>query len=133
MCAVALTVHTRVSEPLRHLEVCGSAAPWVRFCGAALEAAAFAFVDCVTTDVSEFVDMAVVGWSFWVTTTPCHEQNGSRIAFEEAKATPRVDVAETPQASPFLEARGKEFLQSIHSLFVHSLVRRWWSGGPLCF
>ena len=25
VCAVALTVHTRVSEPLRHLELCGSA------------------------------------------------------------------------------------------------------------
>ena len=128
VCAVALTVHTRVSEPLRHFEVCGSAVPWVRCCCAALEAAACAFVDCVTTDVSEFVDMAMIGWSFLVTTTPCHEHKGSRIAFEEAKATPRVDVAETPQASPFLEAHGKEFLQpgpslvSSHSLLVRALT-----------
>ena len=77
VCAVALTLHT-----LRHLELCGSAVPWVRFCGAALEAAAFAFVDCVNTDVSEFVDMASVGWSCLVTTTPCHEHKGSRIACE---------------------------------------------------
>ena len=33
-----------------------------------------------------------------VPTTLCHDHTGSRIAFEEAKATPRVDVAETPQA-----------------------------------
>ena len=69
MCGVALTVHTRVCEPLRHLELCGSAVPLVLFCGAALEAAAFAFVDCVNTDVSEFVDMATVGWTSLVTTT----------------------------------------------------------------
>ena len=35
VCAVALTVHIRFSEPLRHLELCGSAVPCVRFCGAA--------------------------------------------------------------------------------------------------
>ena len=123
VCAVALTVHTRVFEPLRLLEVCGSAVPWIRCCGAVLKAAAFAFVDCVTTDVSEFVDMAMVGWS-------CHVHKGSRLAFEEAKATPRVDVAETPQASPFLGAHGKEFLQPGPSLVSfrltgQTLVVRW--------
>ena len=126
VCAVALTVHTRVSEPLRLFEVCGSAVLWIRCGGAALKAAAFEFVDCATTDVSEFVDMAMVGWS-------CHEHKGSRKAFEEAKATPRVDVAETPQASPFLEAFSSlvpAWCLLMLSLFVHSLVRRWWCGGP---
>ena len=128
MCTVALTVRTRVSEPLLHLELCGSAVPWVRFCGATLEAAAIAFVDCVNTDVSEFVDMAMVSWPCLVASTPCHEHKGSRIAFEEAKATPRVDVAETPQTSPFLEAHGKQFHQpgpsslSPHSLLVRALT-----------
>ena len=42
-----------------------------------------------------------------VTTTLRHDHKGSRFAFEQAKATPRVDVAETPQASPFLEAQEK--------------------------
>ena len=36
---VALTVRNRVAEPLRHLELCGRAVPWVRLCGAALKAA----------------------------------------------------------------------------------------------
>ena len=121
VCAVALTVHTRVSEPLRLLKVCGCAVLWIRCGGAALKAAAFEFVDCLTTNVSELVDMVMVGWS-------CHEHKGSRIAFEEAKATPLVDVAETPQASPFLEAHGKEFLQpgpslvSSHALLVRALT-----------
>ena len=63
-----------------------------------------------------------------VATTPCHDHKGSRIAFEEAKATPRVDVAETPQASPFLEAHGKHFHQlgpssvSPHPLLVRALT-----------
>ena len=43
-------------------------------------------------------------------------RQGSRFAFEQAKATPRVDVAETPQASPFLEAQGKMVIQSGPSL-----------------
>ena len=53
---------------------------------------------------------------------------GSRIAFEKAKATPWVDVAETPQASPFLEVDGKQFHQpgpslvSPHSLLVRALT-----------
>ena len=40
--------------------------------------------------------------AFWlafvglVTTTHCHERKGSRFAFAEVKATPRVDVAEAP-------------------------------------
>ena len=142
VCAAALTVHTRDSESLRHLELCGSAVPWVRFCGAALEAAAFASVDCVNTDVSEFVDTATVGWSCLVTTTLRHDHKGSRIAFEKAKATPRVDVVETPQAAPFLEAHGKVFLQpgpslvSSHSLLIRALtgqtlVVRWSSDDVL--
>ena len=54
---------------------------------------------------------------------------GLGIAFEEGKATPRVDVAETPQASPFLEAHGKQFFTrpgpssvSPHSLLVRALT-----------
>ena len=70
---VALTVRTRFSERLRHLELCGSALPWVWLCGAALEAASVASVDCLNRDVSEFVDMATVS-------TQC------------ASVTPRVDV-----------------------------------------
>ena len=38
-----------------------------------------------------------------VTTTLCHERGGSRIAFAQAKATPRVDVAETPKVEMELE------------------------------
>ena len=38
-----------------------------------------------------------------VTTTPCHERWGSWIAFAQAKATPRVDVAETPKDAMELE------------------------------
>ena len=38
-----------------------------------------------------------------VTTTLCHERGGSRIAFAQAKATPRVDVAETPKDEMELE------------------------------
>ena len=38
-----------------------------------------------------------------VTTTLCHERWGSRIAFAQAKATPRVDVAETPKVEMELE------------------------------
>ena len=79
-------------------------------------------------------DFLSVVFTFWFTfvglvaTTPCHEHKGSRIAFEEAKATPRVDVAETPQASAFLEAHGKQFHQpgpssvSPHSLLVRALT-----------
>ena len=57
-------------------------------------------------------------------------RQGSRFAFEQAKATPRVDVAETPQASPFLEAQGKTFIQSgpslvsSRSLLVRALTGR---------
>ena len=38
-----------------------------------------------------------------VTTTLCHEGEGSRTAFAQAKATPRVDVAETPEIEMELE------------------------------
>ena len=68
---VALTVRTRVSEPLRHLELCGRAVHWVRLCGAALKSAAVAFVDCVNTDVSEFADLASVSWQCWVSDCLC--------------------------------------------------------------
>ena len=55
---------------------------------------------------------------------------------EQEKATPRVDVAETPQASPFLEAQGKTFIQSgpslvssrsllVRALTGQTLVVRW--------
>ena len=72
--------------------------------------------------------------AFWlafvglVATTHCHARKGSRMAFEEAKATPRVDEAETPQASLFLEAKGKQFHQPgpcpvcPHSLLVRALT-----------
>ena len=74
-------------------------------------------------------------------------RQGSRFAFEQAKATPRVDVAETPQASPFLEAQGKTFIQSgpslvssrsllVRALTGRTLVVRWSSSEdvfPLCF
>ena len=76
--------------------------PWVRLCGAALEAAAVASVDGVNTDVSEFVDLASVSWPCLVAATPC-QREGSRIAFAQAKATPRVDVAETPKETMELE------------------------------
>ena len=63
-------------------------------------------------------------------------RQGSRFAFEQAKATPRVDVAETPQASPFLEAQGKTIIQSgpslvssrsllVRALTGQTLVVRW--------
>ena len=63
-------------------------------------------------------------------------RQGSRFAFEQAKATPRVDVAETPQASPFLEAHGKTIIQSgpslvssrsllVRALTGQTLVVRW--------
>ena len=38
-----------------------------------------------------------------VTTTLCHEGGRSRIAFAQAEATPRVDVAETPKVEMELE------------------------------
>ena len=66
----------------------------------------------------------------WVATTLRHEHKGSRIAFVKAKAAPRVGVAETPQASPFLGAHGKQFHQpgpssvSPHSLLVRALTGR---------
>ena len=63
-------------------------------------------------------------------------RQGSRFAFEQANATPRVDVAETPQASPFLEAQGKTIIQSgpslvssrsllVRALTGQTLVVRW--------
>ena len=44
-----------------------------------------------------------LAFSGLVPTTLCHEQRGSRSAFAQAKATPRVDVAETPEIDSELE------------------------------
>ena len=67
--------------------------------------AAAAFVDPHAL-VSVFGVAVIIGMVICVclgTTTLRHDHKGSRFAFEQAKATPRVDVAETPQASPCLE------------------------------
>ena len=90
---------------------------------------------------SVFMQLVIVGDFLFtfvglVATTLCHEHKGSRIALEEAKATPRVDVAETPPASPFLEAHGKQFHRPgpssvspqsflVRALTGQTLVVRW--------
>ena len=72
-----------------------------------------------------------------VTTTLRHDHKGLGSHLSRQRRHHGVDVVETPQASPFLEAQEKCFSSLvpawcplIHSLFVHSLVRRWWCGGP---
>ena len=62
-----------------------------------------------------------------VATTFRHEHKGSRIAFEKANSTPRVHVAETPQAFPFLEAHSKQFPCSC----THWSDGVWCGGPPL--
>ena len=63
-----------------------------------------------------------------VATTRRHVNKGSRIAFEKAKATPRVDVAETPFPVP----HGKQFHQPCPSLVSpHSLPVRALTGQTL--
>ena len=53
--------------------------------------------------LSVLVGNISLAFSGLVTTTPCHEQRGSRSAFAQAKATPRVDVAETTKVEMELE------------------------------
>ena len=48
------------------------------------------------------MDLASVSWPCLVAATPC-QREGSRIAFAQTKATPRVDVAETPKETMELE------------------------------
>ena len=123
-------------------EVLGAltAAAWDLVAATLFAAAAFprAIQGFLTLVLRQFVldgdfIFAVVGLG---TTTLRHEHKGSRFAFEQAKATPRVDVAETPQASPFLEAQGETFIQSgpslvssrsllVRALTGQTLVVRW--------
>ena len=53
--------------------------------------------------LSVLVGNISLAFSGLVTMTLCHEQRGSRSAFAQAKATPRVDVAETPKVKMELE------------------------------
>ena len=52
-----------------------------------------------------------------VTTTLCHEGRGSRTAFAQAKATPRVDVAETPDVEMELEKPECRFPVFVRTFF----------------
>ena len=54
-----------------------------------------------------------------VTTTPCHDHKGSRIVFEEAKATPRV-VAVTPPGFPVPRGSWETFSLTWSQLGVSS-------------
>ena len=63
-------------------------------------------------------------WPCLVATTPCHEREGSRIAFAQAKATPRVDVAETPKEMMELEKPGCRFPVFVPALHRASQSRR---------
>ena len=52
-----------------------------------------------------------------VTTTLCHEGGGSRSAFAQAEATPRVDVAETPEVEMELEKPECRFPVFVRTFF----------------
>ena len=60
------------------------------------------------------------------TTTLRHDHKGSRYAFAEAKATPRVDVAETPVVATEYEHEGKSVKEpsvpDVFPVFVRSLL-----------
>ena len=102
--------------------------------------AAAAFVEPYAP-VSVFGVAVIIGMvicACLVATKLRHVHKGSRIAFAKTKATPRVDLAETHRLSRSSRLMGNSFTSLvparcllIHSLFVHSLVRRWWCGGPL--
>ena len=68
---------------------------------AAASCGPIAFVVCYQCPVA--VSWVLVDTFGLVAMTPCHEREGSRIAFAQTKATPRVDVAETSKDTMELE------------------------------